>query len=171
MTCSLVYTHAVLHVSSYCRLQLFYAYNAPHRYSDAILQATTAAVAAFLHSSLWFPGDFPTELIKKKKSRPPAWKVLPQKQWIYLPWPYRWVITPCLNDGAPSSQAELAYLCGCVVWWGNMNCTRLNKSWALKHPSALFPPVHYYLGVLHQKRKTSLKRCWDGWRAGTYTNK
>ena len=26
---------------------------------------TTAAVAAFLHSSLWFPGNFPTELILK----------------------------------------------------------------------------------------------------------
>ena len=31
----------------------------------------TAAVEAFLHSSLWFSGNFPTELINKKKE-PPA---------------------------------------------------------------------------------------------------
>jgi len=28
---------------------------------------TTTAVAALLHSSQWFPGDFPTELIKNEK--------------------------------------------------------------------------------------------------------
>ena len=44
-----------------------------------------------LQSCLWFLRDSPTKLIqkRKKKSHPPAskvWKVLPEKQWIYLPW-------------------------------------------------------------------------------------
>ena len=43
---------------------------------------------ALLHSCLWFPEDFPTEL-KKKNSLPisKVGKVLPEKQLVYLLWP------------------------------------------------------------------------------------
>ena len=39
--------------------------NAPHRLIF-VLQATTTAVAALLHSSLWFPGEPPTRLKSRK---------------------------------------------------------------------------------------------------------
>ena len=51
----------------------------------SLIHTASDDTAVVLHSSLWFPGDFPTELIgkKKKNSRPPAskeGKVLPEKQ-------------------------------------------------------------------------------------------
>ena len=48
---------------------------------------------ALLHSCLWFPGDFPTALIKikKKRNRAPASKVgkVLREKHSYIPWPYR----------------------------------------------------------------------------------
>ena len=54
--------------------------------------AAVATWPALLHSCSWFSGDFPTEM-----NRPPTSKVLPEKQWIYLPWPNNCVYIRCGN--------------------------------------------------------------------------
>ena len=58
-----------------------------------------ATCPALLHSCLRFPGDFPTEL---KPAHPPlkVGKVLPEKQWIFLPWPNVGLTQARPNDSA-----------------------------------------------------------------------
>ena len=75
MTCSLVPMQsstyaAIVACSTECSTN-----NASHRYSYCTterrqLRWKTGYEATLLHSCLWFPGNFPTELIKKKKKEP-----------------------------------------------------------------------------------------------------
>ena len=108
MTCSLVLMQsstyaAIVACSTECNTN-----NASHHYSYCKrrkLRWKTGYEATLLHSCLWFPGNFPTELIIKKKNRPTAskvGKVLPEKQSIFLPWPYSQVfpLTPAPYTGS-----------------------------------------------------------------------